>query len=47
MSKNFEKVKSFYTAELWSLNWVGDAVGKWITVEEYREITGKEYASEV
>lgn len=43
MSKNFEKVKSFYTAELWPLNWVGDAVGKWITVDEFREITGKEF----
>ena len=43
MSKNFEKVKKFYTAELWPLSWVKNAVDRWITVDEYREITGKEF----
>lgn len=43
MSKNFDKVKTFYVAELWPLSWVWNAVGKWITVDEYREITGKEF----
>ncbi len=46
MSKNFEKVKNFYIAELWPLNWVRDAVDLWITAAEYQEITGKEYEEE-
>lgn len=43
MSKNFNKVKDFYTAKLWPINWVWNAVDKWITADEYREITGKIY----
>ena len=43
MSKNFEKVKRFFDADLWSEKWVLNAVGKWITVDEFQEITGKEY----
>ena len=46
MSKNFEKVKLFYDAKLWPLNWVVNAVDKWITAAEYQEITGKEYEKE-
>jgi hypothetical protein len=42
MSK-FEKVKEFYNTKLWPLNWVENAVGKWITADEYKEITGQEY----
>lgn len=42
MSK-FEKVKGFYEAELWSLGMVRNAVNRWITPDEFREITGKEY----
>lgn len=47
MSKNFEKVKRFYDSGLWSLGVVRNAVTRWITAEEYTEITGKEYESEV
>lgn len=43
MSKNFEKVKSFYAANLWSLGMVSNAVDRWITADEFLEITGKEY----
>ena len=43
MSKNFEKVKGYYEKELWSKARVRNAVGKWITFDEYREITGEEY----
>ena len=43
MSKNFEKVKGYYEKGLWSSARVRNAVGKWITAEEYREITGEEY----
>jgi hypothetical protein len=42
MSK-YEKVKSFYVAKLWSLAWVINAVGKWITADEFQEITGQVY----
>ena len=42
MSKNFEKVKNYYDRGLWSLDRVKAAVGKWITADEYKEITGKE-----
>lgn len=43
MSKNYEKVKGFYEARLWPLSWVENAVDRWITAEEYQEITGQEY----
>lgn len=43
MSKNFEKVKRFYDADLWTIEMVRKAVGRWITTEEYLEITGNEY----
>lgn len=46
MSKNFEKVKEYYEKGLWSTARVRHAVGKWITTEEYREITGEEYAEQ-
>ena len=42
-SKNFEKVKGYYEAGLWSKERVYAAVGKWITEEEYQEITGEPY----
>jgi uncharacterized XkdX family phage protein len=42
MSKNFEKVKTYYNRGLWSIDRVRSAVGKWITAEEYKEITGEE-----
>jgi len=45
MSKNYEKVKRFYDAKLWPLSWVTNAVDKWITAEEFLEITGNEYES--
>lgn len=39
MSKNFEKVKEYYDNGLWSKEKVFNAVGRWITEEEYKEIT--------
>lgn len=42
-SKNFEKVKKYYDNEMWSKTRVYNAVGKWITEEEYKEITGENY----
>ncbi len=43
MSKNFNKVKDFYDAKLWPEKWVRNAVDRWITADEFTEITGKEY----
>lgn len=43
MSKNFEKVKYYYDHGLWDKERVRNAVGKWITPEEYEIITGEEY----
>ena len=43
MSKNFEKVKKFYDNGIWNEARVYNSVGKWITAEEYKEITSKEY----
>lgn len=43
MSKNFEKVRNYYAKKLWTLEMVNNAVGRWITAEEYKEITGLEY----
>lgn len=42
-SKNFDKVKNYYDNGLWTLTQVYNAVGKWITKEEYKEITGEDY----
>lgn len=47
-SKNFAKVQGYYTDYLetgigWNLERVRAAVGKWITPEEYEEITGESY----
>lgn len=42
-SKNFEKVKKYYEKSLWEEWKVKNAVGKWITEEEYELITKKEY----
>ena len=44
-SKNYNKVKVFYDRSLWNLTMVHNAVGRWITAEEYLEITGKEYVA--
>ena len=43
MSKNFKKVKNYYDKGLWSEARVHEAVGKWITAEEYEIIVGKPY----
>ena len=46
MSNYFEKVKCYYDKKLWSKERVINAVGKWITPEEYKNITGEEYSPE-
>nr|DAL84459.1 MAG TPA: hypothetical protein [Caudoviricetes sp.] len=42
MSK-YEIVRNYYRQKLWPLSWVENAVGKWITADEFQKITGKEY----
>lgn len=42
-SKNYDKVKGYYDRGLWSKARVHAVVGKWITPEEYEEITGEPY----
>lgn len=42
-SKNFEKVKEYYDSGLWPIERVRNAVGKWITEEEFKEITGEDF----
>lgn len=43
MSKNYEKVKSYYARGVWTKEMVRNAVGRWITEEEYETITGGKY----
>lgn len=45
MSKNFQKVKTYYDRGQWSKAKVYNVVGKWITAEEYELITGEPYTS--
>lgn len=45
-SNNYEKVKHYYHTKMWDEGRVRNAVKKdWITEEEFKEITGKEYAA--
>lgn len=43
MSKNYQKVKRYYDQGRWNKGMVYDAVGRWITAEEYELITGEPY----
>lgn len=45
MSKNFEKVEFYYKRGFWSLEQVKNAVNRWITPEEYKQITGEDYTA--
>jgi hypothetical protein len=38
-----EKIRGYYNAGLWSLDRVWNVVGKAITEQEYKEITGFTY----
>lgn len=42
-STKFELVKGYYKKKLWNQKRVHDAVGRWITEDEYKEITGEDY----
>lgn len=46
-SKHFAKVKKYYDRKLWLIERLRKAVVcKWITADEYKEITGEEYTAE-
>lgn len=43
-SKNFDKVKKYWDQRLWNEARVRNAVAKeWITKDEFKEITGKDF----
>lgn len=43
-SPKFDKVKAYYDNDLWKISRVRKAVvDGWITEEEFKEITGKDY----
>lgn len=43
-SSKYDKVKKYYDDKMWSLKMVKNAVvKKWITAEEFEEITGEVY----
>lgn len=42
-SKKFKQVKGYYDNGLWTKRMVYNAVGRWITAEEYEELTGEEF----
>ena len=44
MSAKYEMVKKYYDKGLWTKQQVYNAVGRWITADEYQEITGEVYA---
>ena len=45
MSENYYLVKSYYDNHRWDKERVKEAViSKWITVREYKRITGEDYA---
>lgn len=41
-SKKFDRVKGYYEKGLWNAEMVRNAVGRWITAEEAKEILSKE-----
>lgn len=44
-SEKFEKVRNYYRSHLWGIEQVRNAVGRWITEEEFEEITGLPFES--
>lgn len=43
MSKKYATVKKYYDNNQWTKHMVWNAVGRWITAEEYEMITGEVY----
>lgn len=47
MSDKFQLVKDYYDKGLWDIEKVYNAVGRWITADEYEEIIGESYNGKV
>lgn len=46
-SENFEAIKIFHTYKVWNIKKVRNAVvSKYITADEYKEITGEDYVAD-
>lgn len=45
MSVNYEKVQSYYEKGFWTIGMVKNAVNRWITPGEYKQITGQDYTA--
>ena len=39
----YDKIKNYYDKGFWDIRRVWNVVGKVLTAEEYKEITGEEY----
>ena len=39
----FARVKDYYNRGVWTIDMVRNAVGRWITAEQFKEITGEDY----
>lgn len=39
----YEDVKNYYIRGIWTKDMVRNAVGRWITAEEFKQITGDAY----
>jgi hypothetical protein len=39
----YEDVKNYYIRGIWTKDMVRNAVGRWITKEQYKLITGEDY----
>ena len=39
----YEDVKNYYIRGIWTKDMVRNAVGRWITEEEFKLITGEDY----
>lgn len=39
----FARVKDYYNRGVWTIEMVRNAVGRWITAEQFKEITGEDY----
>lgn len=42
-SEKYEKVRNYYKTGMWTLKQVRNAVGRWITEAEFKEITGMDF----
>lgn len=45
MSQHYEEVKEYYATGRWTKKMVWNAVGRWITPDEYKLITGEDYVA--